>query len=692
MPESPSAPGRQPRLSTLATLVNAPGTVLSDQGGDVGVTAIEGYFLDDRRVLSSATLTVGGQRPEHLATAYTGPGSAEFTSVVAGIATSAADFGLDGDPQLSVTRRRTLDADGLLEHIELRSASTTPMSTTVALTLGSDGTTVSTARSGEADARITPSVTERGDVVWPLEDAQARTSFEPAPAALTVRSDGLVAADWDVELAPGSTCVLTARTVAVGELAAPACVAPPHVTLEAAEPVTRLFARSLADAYALVRTDVGHPEDRYVSAGAPWYLTLFGRDSLWSARMLLPFDTGLALGTLRALARHQGTRHDPVTAEQPGKILHELRRARVARLLPEKYFGTADATSLWIVLLAETWRWGADEAAVRQLLPHLRAALGWLEEHADSDHDGFVDYRPDPAGLSNQGWKDSRDAIHDAAGDEHPGTVALAEVQAYAHQAALGAADLLDAFDQPGAAQWRQWAQDLRRRFTAHFWTRGAGGPYPAVAMVDRTRRADAVTSNMGHLLGTGIVDADESAAIADRLAGSDLDSGFGLRTLSAHSPRYNPISYHNGSVWPHDTAIAVSGLASTGHSAVAAALAHGLIAAGEHFDYRLPELWSGVSTTSGPGGTLARPLPYPTACSPQAWSAASAVAVVTAALGIRADIPDGRVWIAPPRPSILGPFTLRGIRLPGGPLDVSVDDDGAVTVLAAPAGVTVVT
>ncbi|MFC6354906.1 glycogen debranching N-terminal domain-containing protein [Luethyella okanaganae] len=676
---------RQPPLAALATVLNAPASAVSDPEGDTGVTPIEGYYLDDRRILSRVRLHVARRPMDHIATAYRGPQSVEFTSVVPGLATADADFGLDGDPQISVCRRRTLTRTGYHEKITLRSASRKSVSLPVALSLGTDGATISEARSGTTRPLVAPQL-RNGMVTWLLDDASVAASFDP-PATVEAGSDGLATAEWNVTLHARESVELTAEVTTAGALAAPANAVPSaSLELEADPRLERLFERSVADAYALVRTDTDDPADRYMCAGAPWYLTLFGRDSIWAARMMLPFDLDLAVGTLRALARRQGVVHDPVSGEQPGKILHELRREEAAQLLPARYYGSADATSLWIILLTEAWRWGADPATVQELIPHLRAALQWLTSDADSDRDGLLDYRPDPAGLSHQGWKDSRDAVHDAVGAEHAGTVALVEMQAYAYQAAVEAADLLDALGQNGAPELREWAAQLRARFHTAFWVEDTS--YPALAIVDRVHRADAISSNMGHLLGTGIVSAGETALIASYLGSGDLDSGFGLRTLSASSPRYNPISYHNGSVWPHDTAIAIRGLAETGFGEVAAQLADGIIAAGEAFEFRLPELWSGISTAGGPSGSVIRPLPYPTACSPQAWSAASVVAIITAALGLHADVPNGRIRIRPPRSPILGALTVKGIQLPTGQLDVHLDKKGDVTVLRAPEGV----
>jgi glycogen debranching enzyme len=362
--------------------------------------------------------------------------------------------------------------------------------------------------------------------------------------------------------------------------------------------------------------------------------------------MLLPLGTGLALGTLRVLARRQGTRDDPGTGEAPGKILHELRRPDPALdhlRLPPAYYGTVDATPLWISLLHDAWRWGHDPADIAALLPHLEAALGWL-----AGHDGFLSYRDASGrGLSNQGWKDSAEAVIWA---EPP--IALAEVQGYAYRAARDAAALLDAFGRPGAGHWRGYADALAGRFRAAFWA----GPHPALALDRHHRPVGALTSNIGHLLGTGLLTAGEESRVAAALSGDDMSGGPGLRTLSAADPAFDPLSYHCGSIWPHDTAIVAAGLARGGFAAEALTLIEGLLGAGEAFGYRLPELYAGYA--------LSRPIRYPGACHPQAWSAAAAVLIVQTWLGLQPDVPAGVVRLRP----LPGAPAVTGLRIAGHP------------------------
>jgi glycogen debranching enzyme len=393
------------------------------------------------------------------------------------------------------------------------------------------------------------------------------------------------------------------------------------------ERLHRWLTRALDDLDALRLVAPDAPADPFFAAGAPWFFTLFGRDAIWAARMLLPLGHEMAAGTLRTLARLQGTRDDPVAAEQPGKIPHELRRAAAAHsqgfTLPPLYYGTVDATPLWVCLLADARDAGLPLDEVRALQPNLEAALGWMRDHGDSDGDGLLEYVDTTgAGLSNQGWKDSGDSVQWRDGRLAEGPIALCEVQAYAYEAAMRGAALLDELGDDGET-WRAWAAQLAGRFRETFWVDDPAGAYPAIALDARKRPVDTVTSNLGHLLGTGLLSPDEAALVARRLVSPALDSGYGLRTMSTDSAGYWPLAYHGGSVWTHDTAIAITGLAREGFAGEAAQLSEGLLRAAVAFGYRMPELHSG-----DPASEVPVPVPYPAACRPQAWSAAAAVAV----------------------------------------------------------------
>jgi glycogen debranching enzyme len=464
------------------------------------------------------------------------------------------------------------------------------------------------------------------------------TAAELTASGGTVDVDGReLRVRWTVDLAPGAETTVgwelaatDGATPMLGTTAEP--LVPP--ALPGADPrLQRLADRAFSDLNSLRMADRSLPHDVFLAAGAPWFYTLFGRDSLIAARMLLPVDVRLAGGTLRTLAARQGTAVDEQTAEQPGKILHEVRRTDL-RIdegggvhLPPVYYGTVDATPLWICLLHDAWRAGLPEAEVVALLDNLEAALRWLGEHGDADGDGFLEYLDTSGhGLSNQGWKDSGDSIRWHDGAIADGPIALCEVQGYAYEAAVGGAALLDAFGRSGGDHWRAWAAGMKERFRSAFWCEDETGRYPALALDAHKRRVDGISSNIGHLLGTGILDAEEERVVVDRLTDPTMYSGYGIRTLSTTNGAYWPLRYHAGSVWTHDTALVVAGMLRAGFAEQAARVADGLLEAAVGFDYRLPELFGGH-----PADEAWPPVPYPASCRPQAWAAASVVPIARA-------------------------------------------------------------
>ncbi len=343
--------------------------------------------------------------------------------------------------------------------------------------------------------------------------------------------------------------------------------------------------------------------------------------------MMLPYSRRLAEGTLRTLARRQASTTDPRSAAEPGKILHEVRRTAYTEgdlILPTIYYGTVDATPLWVVLLHEAWGTGMPLATVRELLPHLHAALDWMSETVDRSPDGMLRYLDaDGKGLSNQGWKDSGDSMRHADGSIATAPIALIEAQAYAVQAANGAAELFDALNEPAARDWREWANQLSHRVRKHFWVGDGDGKYLAMALDAQSRPVDGVGSNMGHALATGLLTKSEEAQVAQRLMRPDMLREFGIATLSCDNPAYNPTGYHTGSVWTHDSAIILRGLALAGYTTEANRVHEALVRLSTRSQHRFPELIAGE-----PVGT--QPVPYPASCRPQAWAAASAAVLLT--------------------------------------------------------------
>ncbi|MDN4612993.1 glycogen debranching N-terminal domain-containing protein [Leifsonia sp. F6_8S_P_1B] len=659
----------QPLLHDSVVVLTAPSQAWSRPDGTVDGAGIQGFYHSDLRVLGRIGLSLDGSALEHIATASPDAATAVFTSLARGIDDETAD------PRVRLDRTREVRAGVLRETIVLRNALRTPVTSTVEVEVAADFTAMQRIKAGLTGAEHpVETVAEEGGVVFRSGRVSARVSAEGAQIDAT---DGSVRLRWPVEVA-GGTEVVVAWQVEVDDPTAVVAGAAPSdewAAFRASTGDSRLAAwleQAVTDLQALRMSTTDRPGDVFLAAGAPWFFTLFGRDSIWAARMLLPLGTELAASTLRVLAQLQGTAEVAETAEQPGKIMHELRPSVLeipgeGVVLPPLYYGTVDATALWAMLLHDAWRWGMPAAEVEALLPHLEAALAWMRDYGDSDGDGFLEYVDTTGhGLANQGWKDSGDSIQWNDGSLADGPIALCEVQGYAYEAAMGGAALLEAFGRPGADEWRAWAEALKARFAESFWIDDPAGAYPAVALDAAKRPVDSVTSNMGHLLGTGILTPEQSALIADRLVSPELASGYGLRTMSSAAGGFWPLSYHGGSVWAHDTAIAIAGLAREGHTEQAASLADGLLAAAEGFGYRMPELHSGDSAAD-----TRAPIPYPAACRPQAWSAAAAVAVLTARLGLRADAPGGRFDIAPDPAA--GAIRVSGLRFAGEPRDVDV-------------------
>ncbi|MDF3300230.1 amylo-alpha-1,6-glucosidase [Streptomyces tropicalis] len=688
--------GLQPFLHDAVVTLHAPSFVISRPDGGLGSGA-DGFFHGDRRALARLAVTVEGVPLAPVAGGFRGAGHADFQAVLRGLGETTPD------PAVVLYRRRAVRAGQWEENLEIVNSGIRRVALRLTVAAGTDLAPMEDVKSGRRRPPVPATAAGPGELAWQQDTFGVRLAADPAPAALDAAAGRL---SYDVQLDPGASWTALLRVTAAhadGDQfpgAGPGTAPWRTPALHSADRrLDRWLRQSVADLDGLRLTDPRsaeapagpeHRADQFLAAGAPWFLTLFGRDALWAARMLLPLGTDLAAGTLRTLARRQGTTTDPDTDEQPGRILHEVRRGTQnftdAFALPPVYYGTVDATPLWVTLLHDAWRWGLDPAEVEPLLPHAEAALAWMRDQAAADGDGFLKYVDRTGrGLANQGWKDSGDSIRHQDGRLADPPIALCEVQAYAHEAARGGAALLRAFGRPGADAWEDWAHRLAGRFRERFWVEDAHGPYPAVALDRDGRPVDAVTSAFGHLLGTGLLNDEESATLAARLTRGDLDSGHGLRTLSGEAVGFNPYGYHIGSIWPHDTAIAVHGLVRAGFPDAAAPLAAGLLEAADAFGGRLPELYAGHGGAPG-----AHPAPYPASCRPQAWAAASAVLVLRAALGLDADVPAGTVTLAPGFARRYGPLTVTGLQVAGARMDVEVAADGTVSA-TPPAGTTLV-
>jgi len=439
--------------------------------------------------------------------------------------------------------------------------------------------------------------------------------------------------------------------------------------------LNEIFSRSFAD-LQLLRSTLRNRW--FIAAGIPWFATLFGRDSLVAALQLLPYTPAIAADTLRLLASLQGDQVNDWRDEAPGKILHELRVGEMARAgeIPHSpYYGSVDATPLFLIVLARYVAWTGDLGLFDELAEPVRRALDWIDRYGDADGDGYVEYRSaSEHGLINQGWKDSGDAIVDEQGRIATPPIAMVEVQAYVYAAKLGLADLYRRRgDEATARRLDQEVADLRARFNRDYWVESIG--CYALALEGGKQPLRVVSSNPGHALWCGIADPDKARRVAERLMASDMFSGWGVRTLSEQAAAYNPIGYHLGTVWPHDNAFVAAGFKRYGFDAEDRRITDGIASAAMEFEHdRLPELFTGFSRQR-----YGAPVPYPVACHPQAWAAGALPFLVSRLLGLDPAALDRRLRIVRPTlPSFVAWIELQGVRVGGATAHIRFRSDGA--------------
>ena len=626
------------------TVLDGSTFVICDERGDVGgFAAASGLFAADTRFVSRLVLTVDGDRGDPVSFDQAAPHVALFELRAGNLA----------------VHRELFVGQGLEETITLENRSDEEVETVVGVEVASDFADIHAVKRVADTGSKDPPALERPDE-W---DGAATVSFadDGFPARTLVHlspepdeHDG-GAARYRLTIAPGESRRLrvTVQYLLDGvEQLDPESFAQrlrddrrerDGSLVRWWQSVPRLEAprdRELVDTWTRSLADLAALRLRWAksgmipAAGLPWFMTLFGRDTLIAALQTLPLGPEAAEGALRALAETQADADDPRRDAEPGKIVHEIRRGKTAVVWSDRYYGTVDATPLFLVLLSELWRWSGDDAIVRELEGNARRALAWIDEFGDRDGDGFVEYlRRAPTGLDNQNWKDSHNSMVFRDGTEARAPIASVEVQGYVYDAKLRSAELARAVwdDAELASRLEREARELRERFDAAFWLPQHG--WYALGLDHEKRPIDGLASNMGHLLWSGLVPDEHTDEVAQRLTSGPLWSGWGVRTLASDEAAFDPLEYHCGTVWPHDNSLIVYGLARAGRTGDVQRTARALLDLAQFFEHRLPELFAGYERREGePPGVV------PTSARPQAWAAGTPVLLLRALLGLEPD------------------------------------------------------
>jgi glycogen debranching enzyme len=650
--------------------------LLSDRFGDIesDSPAALGLYFRDTRFLSRWVLRVDGKRPLYLHA----EADRNYSMLVeTTIPHEGIDlFGRKRVENVQVSRQRWLE-NGMREVLRFQNYAANERVIRVELFFAADFLDVFEVRGVQLDKRGTmrePLIEDEGvTLAYEGRDGVVRSmqiTSEPPPLWLDETR-----AAWELPVpSKGVVTIEIAARPSAGE------ISPPAVSYEQLErdyatwrkrctrfkvsnaQLQQYLDRATLDLRMMQTTDEkGLPA---IDAGVPWFSTLFGRDSLITAYQALALNPGLAKGTLAKLAELQGEKVDDWRDEEPGKILHEIRVGELAAVgdIPHTpYYGTIDATPLWLAVLGYVWRWTGDHDFIEEMWPHALRALEWIDQYGDSDGDGYVEYkRRSGGGLDNQGWKDSFDGIVHADGSIADAPIALCEVQAYVYAAKRAVAEVARALEQPDLAEeLEKQADSLKERFNRDFWMNDLGTF--AVGLDGEKKQIRSVTSNAGHCLWAGIVDVNKAARLARRLLAPDLLCGWGIRTLSALNPAFDPIGYHTGSVWPHDNSIIAHGLMRYGFVDECNRVIDELSLAGAHFESsRYPELFCGYSREDVPV-----PVEYPVACRPQAWATGAPLLMMRSYGGMSADAPNKTLSIVRPNlPFWLERFEVIGLRV----------------------------
>ena len=654
---------------------------LSDERGDIA-DPVMGLFAEDTRFLSRWILTINGQRPLRLSSDKVEYFSAAFylRNPIAG--------GLDQDV-LSIGRDRFI-GDGMQEHIVVQNHAPHPVEFELELEVGTDFADIFAVKEhdfalghpdsasplpelalGEFDPEGNQFVfvdgSKRLTQVLLSQPGEVNGSSVRYSIALQSReewrlradvipsADGVRVAVGHAERRFGDELSRVRSSLSAWHLSVP------HLRASW-EQLAGTFSQSVADLASLRMDEDPRVPGQLPAAGMPWFMTVFGRDTLITCLQTMLFGPELASNALRVLAALQATEDDPTIDAEPGKIVHEVRHGKGADAWFPRYYGSVDATPLYLVLLSEVWRWTGDGALVRDLREPALRALRWIDEFGDLDGDGFVEYkRRSERGLVNQSWKDSGDSQRFYDGRLAEAPIAPGEVQGYVYDAKQRMAEVAREVwgDAELADRLEAEAAELQRRFDESFWCEARGGYY-ALALDGHKARVDSLTSNIGHLLWSGIVPPARADAIVDQLMGDELWSGWGVRTMSTGDGAFNPLSYHNGTVWPHDNSLIAWGLARYERWPETHRIARRMLSAAGHFANQLPEVFAGFSRSATPF-----PIAYPTAARPQAWAAGTPVLLLQLLLGLRPDPAAKALVSSAPQelPAWLGGLTLSGVR-----------------------------
>ena len=685
----------------MLTILEGSTFCICDERGDIRDGAA-GLFAEDTRYLSRLELLVDGERPLLLSS-----GRVEYFSAAFFLRNDVTSH--LGQDAVSIDRRRFVGAAGLADALLVRNVGMDAVEFELGVLVATDFADILTVKARdftlghpETAPELPPPARAQRDetgrqIVLTHDAGPERTQILLSRPCVEL-SEGV--ANFRLSLAPGEVWQLRLDVVPApeGRVAAPPVVEVrfgtelEHVreslsTWRMRVPRVRsgwhdveaTIARSVAD-LASLRMRTSGTMGRLPAAGMPWFMTVFGRDTIITCLQTFLLGSELSRSALEALAALQAHEDDPSIDAEPGKIVHELRRGRAAETWFARYYGTVDATPLYLVLLSEAWRWTRDDDLARALREPAIRALDWIDRWGDRDGDGFVEYeRRAPRGLVNQSWKDSGDSQCFSDGTPAAPPIAPAEVQGYVYDAKRRMAELArEAWgDAELADRLERDAAQLAARFDAAFWVDERNGYY-ALALDGDKRPVDALCSNNGHLLWSGIVPRARAAALAAQLLSPELWTGWGVRTMGSSDRGYNPLAYHRGTVWPHDTSIAAWGLARYGFWEESHTLVRALFTAAHWFDWSLPEVFAGFSK-----GETPFPIAYPTAARPQAWAAGAPVLCLQLLLGLRPD-PDADRLVsdAPPGfPAWAGEIDLRGVHALGRTWDVTAEPGGAVSV-----------